>query len=167
MKKSIMLIAILIGISFNVNAQAMLSNDAGMIFLNKNESPANALEGKRGGFYGNHPLGEAIQNKYDKFLKLYVKYESSGGAYATEKQIIFKRDIYNSINKLDRYYKKALKKNTIPIESIVEDYEHILDVANQVRFYDTNQLEMLISTAKSEEQIIKYYKSIKFEEESK
>lgn len=166
MKKIILIAAVLVAIIYNTNAQAVLSNDGGMIYINKNESPDQTLEGKRGGFFGSHPLGEDIQKKYDRFLKLYVKYESSGGAYATEKQIIYKRDIYNSVNKLDRYYKKALKKSTMPIETIVDEYEHILDVANQVRFYDTKQLEMLISTAKSEEQIIKYYKSIKFEEES-
>ena len=164
MKKILLLATILVGAIFSSKAQAVLSNSGGMIYINKNESPEDALEGKRGGYFGTHPLGEDIQKKYDRFLKLYVKYETTGGAYATEKQVIFKKDIYNSINKLDRFYKKSLRKNTMSIESIVEDYEHILDVANQVRFYDTKQLEMLVSTAKSEEQIIKYYKSITFKD---
>ncbi len=164
MKRTIILAALLVGVIFNSNSQAMLSNDGGMIFINKNVSPSDELEGKRGGYFGTHQLGEDIQKKYDRFLKLYVKYESTGGAYATEKQIIFKKDIYNSVNKLDRYYKKALKKNLLDVEVIREEYGHILDVANEVRFYDTKQLEMLINTAKSEDQIIKYYKSIKFEE---
>ena len=164
--KKIILVALFVGVVINSNGQAVLSNDGGMIYINKNVSPEDALDGKRGGYFGSHPLGEDIQEKYDRFLKLYIKYESTGGAYATEKQIIFKKDIYNSVNKLDRYYKKALRKENMSVDSIIEEYGHILDVANQVRFYNTQQLEMLISTAKSEDQIIKYYTSIKFEEES-
>ncbi len=160
---SLILLLTLITGSF-LNAQAVMNNAGGMIYINKNESSSTELEGKRGGYFGSHPLGEEIQKKYDQFLKLYVKYETTSGAYATEQKVIFKKEIYNSVNKLDRYYKKAIRKNDIPLDSMINDYSHVLDVANQIRFYNTQNFELLVGTAKSEEQIIKYYKSITFEE---
>ena len=148
-----------------VNGQAMLSDGGGMIFINKNIAQEESLEGKRGAYFGTHPLGDEIQLKYDNFQKRYIKYESSGGAYATEKRVIYKRPIYSSINKIDKYFKKAHKKKSMNLDEIVKRYSHVLDVANEIRFYNTTQFEALMSTAKSEEQMIQYYESITFDEE--
>ena len=156
---------LLLTLSIVGHSQAIFSDNSGMIFLNKNTSKNESLEGRRGGYFGTHSLGGDIQKKYDQFLKLYVKYEQSGGAYATEEKIIFKKEIYKSVNRLNSYYKKSLKKGTIELPQIVNEYSHILDVVNEIRFFETKELELFLSTAKDESQIIFYFNSIKFKDE--
>lgn len=163
MKKIFNTLLLLVSLVISSYSQAILNDGSGMIYLNKNQGVSTELDGKRGGYFGSHYLGEEVQNKFDQFLKLYVSYESSGGAYATEKKVIVKKDIYNSVQKLDKYFKKALRKDELSESDAKERFGHVLDVANAIRFYDTTQFELLVSTAKNPEQIEKYYKSIKFE----
>jgi len=165
MKSKFYFTVLIVFISITSYSQAILNDGSGMIYLNKNQGSAEQLEGKRGGYFGSHPLGENIQNKFDTFLKLYVEYQSSGGAYATEKKLIAKKDIYNSIQKLDKFFKKSVRKGDLAESEAIMRFSHVLDVANAIRFYDTTQFELLVSTAKTVEQIEKYYKSIKFENE--
>lgn len=163
MKKLISITFVLLVFTLCGYSQAILNDGSGMIYLNKNQGVSTELDGKRGGYFGSHYLGEEVQNKFDQFLKLYVSYESSGGAYATEKKVIAKKDIYNSVQKLDKYFKKVVRKDELSEIDAKERFGHVLDVANAIRFYDTTQFELLVSTAKNPEQIEKYYKSIKFE----
>ncbi|MEP2772871.1 MAG: hypothetical protein ABJH05_12030 [Fulvivirga sp.] len=163
--KNLIITAIVVLASTISYSQAIINDGSGMIYLNKNESSAEDLDGKRGGYFGNHHLGDDVQKKFDRFLQLYVGYESSGGAYATEKKVIAKKDIYNSVQKLDKYFKKTVRKDEVELEDARKRMSHVLEVANAIRFYDTTQFELLVSTAKSIEQIEKYYKSIKFESE--
>lgn len=134
--------------SEEVFSQAQISNGSGVIFINKNTAEDSSLEGKRGGFFGTHSLGDSIQFAFDKFLKYYVEYESSGGAYATEKKVINKGEIYKSILELDKFYKKAVKKEEIPRADAVNRYFTVLSNAIAIRYYDTSNFENILKVTK-------------------
>lgn len=141
----------------------MISSNGGVIYMNKNTATASALEGKRGGFFGSHPLGDTIRSAYDSFLKLYIKYESEGGAYATEKKIIYKEEIHDSVAKLDKYFKKQFKKKEISKEEAKKRMGAILNAAIKVRFYDTSELEGFLATANNIERQEFLFNNIKFQ----
>ncbi len=142
-------------------AQAILSNDGGVIYINKNQSASSELEGKRGGYFGSHALGDTIQLVYDKFLKLYVKYESEGGAYATEKKVIYKEEIYKSVTKLNKHLTKLAKKGDIPESEAKTRLGNVINSAINIRFYETSGFEDMLKVTRDLELQEKYFNQIR------
>lgn len=159
---SILIVTILCLATFSqAKGQAMVSNDGGVIYINKNQSISDDLEGKRGGYFGSHALGDTIQLVYDKFLKLYVKYESEGGAYATEKKVIYKEEIYKSVTKLNKHITKLAKKGEIPEKEAKTRLGNIINSAINIRFYETTGFEDLLKVTRDLELQEKYFNQIK------
>jgi len=146
------------------HSQAIVSNDGGVFYINKNQKSNTNLNGKRGGFHGKHHLGDTVGLAFDKFLKYYVKYESTGGAYAAEKKVIYKENIYNSVIKLDKYFKKEIRANKIPKEEAKERLGIVLNTAIAIRFYDTTDFERMLSVTKDLERKEYFFNNIKYRE---
>lgn len=141
--------------------QAQASLEGGVMYINKNQKESGSLKGKRGGFYGQHILGDTITMAYDKFLKHYVYYESTGGAYASEKKIIAKRSIYNSVLKLDKHIKKLVRIKEITREEGKSRIGAVLSKAITIRFYETSQFENILSkNMKDLNKVENYYKNL-------
>jgi len=152
----ILLIALLplfhIGLS-----QANITNDGGVIYLDKNQASNQSLDGKRGGYYGSHFLGDSIRMAMDKFQKLYVKYESTGGAYAAEKKIIFKESLYSTVLEIEKQIKKEVKGKIISSEDGKMRLGKVLNTVNTIRYYNTSELETMLAlseTIESKEKIL-------------
>ena len=157
-----LLSALLISTAFLSHGQAMLSDNNGIIFLNKNTANT-TLEGKRGAYFGSHYFGDDIAQKYSKFMSYYISYEEQKAAYATEKMVIAKQPIYNAVKDLDKYFKKEAKKNKIPIEEAKERFEKVLDTAIKIRFYRTTEFEALLNTAESDEEREEIFNKVRIE----
>jgi hypothetical protein len=140
----------------------MISDSDGIIFLNKNANTT-TLDGKRGAYFGTHYFGDDVAQKYSKFMSYYVSYEKDKGAYATEKMVIAKKPIYNSVKDLDKYFKKEAKKNRIPTDEAKERFEKVLDTAIKVRFYRTYDFEALLKSAESEEEMEEIFNKVRIE----
>lgn len=149
-------------ISFTSNGQAMLSDANGIIFLNKN-TVNTSLEGKRGAYFGEHDFGDDVTIRYSKFMSYYVSYEQQKAAYATEKMVVAKKPIYNAVKDLDKYFRKEVRKNNIPMEEAKERFETILDTAIKVRFYQTDQFESLLKSADSDEDLEQIFNKVKIQ----
>ncbi len=143
MKRILVIVGVLL-LSWESSSQAMISTNGGVIYVNKNMGENESLEGRRGGLFGTHHLGDSIGNIYDKFLKLYVEYKSEGGAYATEKKIVYKRPIFDFVEDLDKLMKKQVRKGDITNNEARRRLGKVLQTANTIRFYDTTNLENLL-----------------------
>ncbi len=158
--KNITLLTALLISSSALYSQAQVSDGGGVIYINKNTAGEPTLDGKRGGYFGSHPLGDSIQVMYDKFLKMYVEYQSTGGAYASEKKIIHKEEIYNSIGNFDKYFKKMVRKDEISQSEAVRRYYLILSSAISIRYYDTSEFENILKATRDIEQKEKYFNNL-------
>ena len=63
----------------------------------------------------------------------------------TEKPII-----YNSVKKMDRYYKKQLKKGRMTEDAVIEILRKVYGVVFSLRYSDTKELEKLFWNTKKE-----------------
>lgn len=159
MRFSIVIFSILL--SIQVYSQAQLSTNSGIMYINKNQTSGSSLDGKRGGYFGQHYLGDTITMAYDKFLKYYVKYESTGGAYASEKKVIYKTPIYNAVQKIDKEMKKLVKTHAISREDGKNRLGAVLNSAIEIRFYDTSQFESILDQhMKDTERIERYFNAL-------
>jgi hypothetical protein len=134
--------------SFSLFGQANVSMDGGVVFFNKNVSEEASLDGKRGGYFKSHIFGDSISYSLDRFYKLYVKYESVGGAYPTETKIIYKQEIYKAVSDIEKVLVKMHKKGEILEEEGESRLSSVLNKAILVRFGDTSDFEFTLSSAK-------------------
>lgn len=88
-----------------------------------------------------HVLGDEVAKKMVLFRERYTKIQEASPTSPVEKTIIVKPNIYNSIRKIEKYYSKGVKKNTIEKEKAVADFSYCLDVALCVSGKRTNELE--------------------------
>lgn len=146
------------------HAQAIMSQSGGMIYLDKNEDESGTLPGKRGGYFGEHPFGYGITKSFDAFMHYYVSYVTESGAYATEKKVIDKPDIYNAVMNIDKELKKQARKGEIPQSQAADRLEKVLTIAVKVRMMETTQLENVLDNAKTPEQMEDIFNNIRFEE---
>jgi rRNA maturation protein Nop10 len=108
-----------------------------------------------------HYLGNEIARKYAVFNDLYT-YTISAEVLNTGKQtVISKPAIYNSVKKLNRYYRKMIRKNEISEEEARTRYNHVLDVAISVFTQSTEALENELRQARKHDEIAEVFQRVK------
>jgi hypothetical protein len=106
---------------------------------------------------GNHPLGDNIARKLYMLRETYTIIEKPTPTSPGEKTIIFKPSIYNSLQKLNRYYKKQLKDELISEEEARMKLNTYLDIAISVFVENTESFEDELRRAKSPDEISKVF----------
>ena len=100
-------------------------------------------------FESDHFLGEGIAKKWDTFVHNYT-------------HEIVKPAVYKAVNKVNKYYKKAVNKNQISRDAAITNMAHILDCANVICFeQDTQTLEQALRSADRPEAIIALFDKVK------
>ena len=112
-------------------------------------------------FEEDHFIGEALKEKWNTFNANYNReYEVSIGFSDSGKEII-KPIIYNSVLKVNRYFKKEYKKGKLNKNSIIIELAHILDCSNILCMEeDTEKIEQELSNSSSPQQIADIFKRI-------
>ncbi len=87
-----------------------------------------------------HYLGEDIAIKMQLMKEEYT-YQIKDEISLTESTAIEKASIYNSVNKVNKYLKKSVKKGQISEEEAKEILDRILDVVINIRYQETAELE--------------------------
>lgn len=106
-----------------------------------------------------HRLGEEIAKRLHLFEKLYTHESKSPGAFSS-RQIIEKPVIYNSINKIEKYFKKQVRKDQIAKTNAAGDFKSILEKALLLYYEDTKELESILSNRESIEKQITVFNNI-------
>jgi hypothetical protein len=153
----------LLTISLYANAQAVANVGGGMTYLYKNEASEKNYN-KVGSYTRNHKLGDNITTLMDKFESEYVYYEESGGAYSVEEKKFIKPNIYLAVQRLDKYYVKAVRKDKISQEEANAIMAKVLSLAIKLKNYQTSEVEIDLEGEKDEEKITEYFMNIKFRE---
>ncbi len=104
------------------------------------------------GTVSRHFLGEQIATK---MYLLKRNYTSSVMDEITrvESTQIEKPSIYYSVNKVNKYIKKSLKKGVITETQAMETLNKVLDIALNIRYQQTNELEQELWGVKDPEAI--------------
>ena len=113
-------------------------------------------------FEEKHFMGDELSKKWSAFQQNYKRvYEQSVGFSSSTVEIV-KPTIYNSVNRVNNFYKKALRKGEITESETKKTLNHLLDCANLLCFEDnTENIESEIKQAKTIEDIIRIFASIR------
>lgn len=101
-----------------------------------------------------HFLGVEVGKKLFLLQETYTWRSEPDPMKPTPTIVIEKPEIYNNIKKLERYYKKGIKKSLIEEEIAKSEFTKILDIALQVRFQSTEDFESHLQSLKNEEEIL-------------
>ena len=113
-------------------------------------------------FESDHFLGKGIAKKWDTFVHNYThEYDMSVGFSDTSVEIV-KPAVYKAVNKVNKYYKKAVNKHQVNRDTAITSMAHILDCANVICFeQDTQTLEQALRSADRPEAIIALFDKVK------
>ncbi len=87
-----------------------------------------------------HLLGEEIGLKM-QLLKESYTYKEFNSISRSEMTITEKPSIYNSVKKVSKHLCKGVKKGTIEVKVAQKQLNHIITIALNIRYQDTQQLE--------------------------
>ncbi len=159
MKRAFLLLALFIGVGFVSQAQ----EEAGTFSFNFLEDRLDASGISEASIPG-HYLGVDIAKKLELLKSTYTWKEEGTPNSPTSKTIVEKPAIYYSVKKLDKYYKKAIKKGEISEEEARDAFTKALDIALFIRYQETDAFESTLRTLKEESDIaLLYTKKVKLE----
>ncbi|MCG8388837.1 MAG: hypothetical protein MJA30_25015 [Cytophagales bacterium] len=104
-----------------------------------------------------HYLGEEFTKKFYALKEKYVYRPEASFNSPTPASITEKPSIYNSLKKLDKYYKKQLKKGTVQQEEVRASLSKALAVGYSIRYADTSDLETILWKTKDIAEIEKIF----------
>ena len=115
--------------------------------------------------YPQHVLGDRIARKLYATQKVYVRRHTATVGFTDNTMEIYKPAIYNSVMKLDSYFKKAVRRQEINEQTATAELSKCLDAAF-VAYYEeeTGELEKALKKAKSPEEILTVFNSILIKE---
>ncbi|WP_258104464.1 hypothetical protein [Marinoscillum sp. MHG1-6] len=108
-------------------------------------------------FNYSHFMGETIGKKLELLKLSYTWQEDPTPTSPTALTVVEKPMIYNNIKKIERYYKKAIKKGEISEEQAANEFEGIIDIALFVRYQKTDQLESRLESIKEEREMVQLF----------
>ena len=108
----------------------------------------------------NDLLGDTVAIKLEQFNQVYTKKVLSGPpAYNTSLEIQ-KPDLYYSVQKLTAYYRKCLKKETLPKEKVEKDMVDIINKCLLIFNQNTKPVEQELRSANNSKEIIGVFRKI-------
>ena len=106
-----------------------------------------------------HYLGETIARKMLLVNESYVFVEPTSPTNPLPTRVVDKYPVYNSVKKLNSYYKKAIKQKTYTKEEALERFTKIMDVALCIRYQNTDDFEKVLLATKDAPSLDKLYAS--------
>ncbi|MFY0686863.1 MAG: hypothetical protein JXQ90_06845 [Cyclobacteriaceae bacterium] len=103
-----------------------------------------------------HFLGEDIAVKM-QLLKESYTYKEKDQISNSERTVIEKPAIFNSVKKISKYYKKEIKKGKISEEDALTALNNALVIALNIRYQDTQAFEDYLWKAKSPDAMVDVY----------
>jgi len=107
-----------------------------------------------------HPLGDNIARKLYLLKETYTYIEHPTPTSPGEKTIITKPSIYNSLQKLNRYYKKQVKDGEMSEEEAKIKLNQYLDVAISIFIENTESFEDELRKARKPDEISEVFSMV-------
>jgi hypothetical protein len=105
-------------------------------------------------------LSENVTKKLEQFKQVYTKSVNCGPPAYIVSTEIQKPDLYYSVQKLIKHYRKCLKKETRPKEKIEDEMVEIINKSLLIFNQETNSVEQELRAANNSEEIIDIFKKI-------
>jgi hypothetical protein len=166
MKRTFYLILLLIVYSLNSFAQENCNNenkaDSGKVYkfcfrYGVDEESLYSIDDED---LTEHPLGDDIARKLYLLRETYTYIEHPTPTSPGEKTIITKPSIYNSLQKLNRYYKKQVKAGEMTEEEARIKLGQYLDVAISIFIENTESFEDELRKAKKPDEISEVFSMV-------
>lgn len=110
-----------------------------------------------------HFLGTEIAKKFELIKDTYTYIERGSETSPGDKTVVQKPVIYYSLKKINRYYKKGLRKGYATEEEAKKMLNKVLDVAYAVFDQNTGKLEEAIKDARKPEPMLEVYNRVVLE----
>ena len=111
-----------------------------------------------------HFLGDEIAEKWASVTELYLRKGEISVGFGTSYTEMVKPSVFNAVNRVNNYYKKAVHKGIVKQEEAQKQFSWILDCALAAFHCDeTANFELALMKAKDPEQIIQLFHSVKIE----
>lgn len=105
-----------------------------------------------------HELGFDIAKKLQLLRETYTYEEPPTATNPTPRTVVEKPAIYYSVKKIDKHFKKAIKKGEITEDEARKQLDNILNIALNIRYQETAKFEeVLWDLKREEEEIVKLY----------
>ena len=127
------------------------------VFKFKGYSNENELENITIEMAGNHQLGDLISKKLYLFYEKYTSQTALAPGNPAVKTVIKKPVIYESVKRIERDLKRAVKKGEIPVSLATSELNTVLDVALNILTTDTKDFENALNSSRSTESKIELF----------
>ncbi|HQH41684.1 MAG TPA: hypothetical protein PK825_08075 [Bacteroidales bacterium] len=108
-----------------------------------------------------HALGKEVAARFYLFENSYcIRSQPVPGSFS-EKVTYKKPAIYQSVKKIDRYYRKNVRENQMPLEIARDRMLHILEVAILLLQDDTGEFEKELVRASNAEKMAELFMNVK------
>ncbi len=104
-----------------------------------------------------HFFGDAIAKKLEVLRQDYVRVLPGTALQPAPSSVVDKPAIYYSVKKLEKYYKKAVKKGEIVKNEAAKELEDVIDIAIFIRKQSTGKLELELDRLNDVSQIKSIY----------
>lgn len=114
--------------------------------------------------YDSHYLGDEVAKRLKAVNNLYVAKSDVAVGFGDSHTSFIKPDILNAIYKIDRFYKKAVRKDEISEKLAENKMAHFLEIA-MVIFYesDSEKFEEALRKNNGPETLIKLFEEVEIE----
>lgn len=106
---------------------------------------------------GDHYLGSEVAKKLALLKDSYTWREEGTANSPYSKTIVEKPAIYYSVKKLDKYYKKEIKKGNLSEDEARDQFIKSLDIALLIRYQQTEAFEDKLRELKEDSDIAQLY----------
>lgn len=148
MKKNVLLLCLLF-----VFTATLFAQDASETFRFKNEADEQLLKDINEALVVDNFLGEEVALKMHLLKETYTYIIPASPQTPGERVEISKPSIYNSLKKLNRYYKKQVKKDILTKEEAAKRFSTFLDIGYSVFNQNTDELEEALRKVRKPEEI--------------
>ncbi len=111
-----------------------------------------------------HYLGDEIAGKWTLVNELYLKKSEVSVGFGNSYTEIIKPSVFNAVNRMNNYYRKAVNKGEVKIEEAQQQFSWILECA--IAIYQNDNTEMFEKTLvklKDPSQILQLFNSVRID----
>jgi len=157
MKKGLLLVCFLMIAALGVNGSDNVDNQKFVFYKQlDNVNEVDVIEQ----FVSRNYLGDQIAKKFYILQELYT-YEEPGTATSPgTKTIVEKPAIYYSLKKLNKHYKKVVKKGEMTEGEAVNEFEHFLNIGISIVYQPTEDFEEFLSSNRKPEEIVEAFSNV-------
>jgi hypothetical protein len=157
MKKGLLLVCFMIIATLSVNGSDNVDNQKFVFYKQlDNVNEVKVIEQ----FISRNFLGDKIAKKFYILQELYT-YEEPGTATSPgTKTIVDKPAIYYSLKKLNKHYKKMVKKNKMTEDEAVNEFEHFLNIGISIVYQPTDNFEEFLNDNRKPDEVIEAFSNV-------